>query len=130
MAAYGVQDIGRVLSIDPKTLRKHYREELDVGGTKANAQVAGYLSNAAKGGNVIHGTDILVEDPGALARSPAGAAAFRLDREKRSRRNDGRRTIRLDLPNGVRSRWSPSMRKRRPLWSGHSNVEAQIRARD
>ena len=28
--------------IDPKTLRKHYREELDLGEAKANAQVAGY----------------------------------------------------------------------------------------
>jgi hypothetical protein len=33
-------------------LRKHYRDELDLGETKANAQVGGYLYNAAKGGNV------------------------------------------------------------------------------
>jgi len=33
-------------------LRKHYREELDLGETKANAQVAGFLFNAAKNGNV------------------------------------------------------------------------------
>jgi hypothetical protein len=54
MAAYGIpeDDIARVLSVDPKTLRKHYREELDLGETKANAQVAGYLFNAAKNGNV------------------------------------------------------------------------------
>jgi hypothetical protein len=54
MAAYGIPelDIARVVSIDPKTLRKHYREELDLGETKANAQVAGYLFNAAKNGNV------------------------------------------------------------------------------
>jgi hypothetical protein len=54
MAAYGIPetDIARVLSVDPKTLRKHYREELDLGETKANAQVAGYLFNAAKNGNV------------------------------------------------------------------------------
>ena len=30
--------------IDPKTLRKHYRDELDLGETKANAQVAGFCS--------------------------------------------------------------------------------------
>jgi hypothetical protein len=41
-----------VVGVDPKTLRKHYRDELDLGETKANAQVAGYLYNAAKGGNV------------------------------------------------------------------------------
>jgi hypothetical protein len=54
MAAYGIPefDIARVVGVDPKTLRKHYRDELDLGETKANAQVAGYLFNAAKGGNV------------------------------------------------------------------------------
>jgi hypothetical protein len=54
MAAYGIPefDIARVVGVDPKTLRKHYRDELDLGETKANAQVAGYLYNAAKGGNV------------------------------------------------------------------------------
>jgi hypothetical protein len=40
------------MRVDPKTLRKHYREELDLGESKANAQVAGFLFNAAKNGNV------------------------------------------------------------------------------
>ena len=54
MAAYGIPsaDIARVIGIDPKTLRKCYRDELDMGETKANAQVAGYLFSAARGGNV------------------------------------------------------------------------------
>src|SRR4249919_626714 len=54
LAAYGVPeaDISGVVGIDPKTLRKHYREELDMGSTKANAQVAGFLFNAARNGNV------------------------------------------------------------------------------
>jgi hypothetical protein len=54
MAAYGIpeHDISRVVGIDPKTLRKHYRDELDLGETKANAQVAGFLFNAARNGNV------------------------------------------------------------------------------
>jgi hypothetical protein len=54
MAAYGIPetDISRVVGVDPKTLRKHYREELDLGETKANAQVAGFLFNAARNGNV------------------------------------------------------------------------------
>jgi hypothetical protein len=54
MAAYGIPeaDIAGVLGVDPKTLRKHYREELDFGETKANAQVAGFLFNAARNGNV------------------------------------------------------------------------------
>src|SRR3954454_23186858 len=54
MAAYGIPeaDISRVVHVDPKTLRKHYREELDLGESKANAQVAGFLFSAAKNGNV------------------------------------------------------------------------------
>ena len=54
MAAYGIPetDIARVVGVDPKTLRKHYRDELDLGETKANAQVAGFLFNSAKNGNV------------------------------------------------------------------------------
>jgi hypothetical protein len=54
MAAYGIPepDIARVVGIDPKTLRKHYRDELDLGSTKANAQVAGFLFNSARNGNV------------------------------------------------------------------------------
>src|SRR6187551_2014848 len=54
MAAYGIPepDISRVVGVDPKTLRKHYRDELDLGATKANAQVAGFLFNSARNGNV------------------------------------------------------------------------------
>ncbi len=54
LAAYGIPEdnISRVIGVDPKTLRKHYRDELDLGETKANAQVAGFLFNAAKNGNV------------------------------------------------------------------------------
>jgi hypothetical protein len=54
MAAYGIPeiDISRVVGVDPKTLRKHYRDELDMGETKANAQVAGFLFNSARSGNV------------------------------------------------------------------------------
>ena len=54
LAAYGIPeaDISGVVGIDAKTLRKYYREELDLGETKANAQVAGFLFNSAKNGNV------------------------------------------------------------------------------
>jgi hypothetical protein len=54
LAAYGIPeaDISRVVEIDVKTLRKHYRDELDLGTTKANAQVAGFLFNSARNGNV------------------------------------------------------------------------------
>jgi hypothetical protein len=51
MAGYGVPetDIARVLAIDPKTLRKHYREELDTGQVKATAKVAESLFHKATG---------------------------------------------------------------------------------
>jgi hypothetical protein len=54
MSAYGIPEyeVSRVVGIDPKTLRKHYRDELDLGTTKANAQVAGFLFNSARNGNV------------------------------------------------------------------------------
>jgi RNA polymerase-interacting CarD/CdnL/TRCF family regulator len=49
MAAYGVAEaaIARVLTIDPKTLRKHYRDELDTGQIKATAKVAESLFRKA-----------------------------------------------------------------------------------
>lgn len=49
LAAYGVPeaDIARVVGVDPKTLRKHYRDELDLGATKATAKVAEFLFRKA-----------------------------------------------------------------------------------
>jgi hypothetical protein len=49
IAGYGVPeaDIARVIGIDPKTLRKHYRDELDTGHVKANAKVAENLFRKA-----------------------------------------------------------------------------------
>ena len=51
MAGYGVPEIGiaKVLQIDPKTLRRHYRDELDVGQVKATAKVAESLFRKAMG---------------------------------------------------------------------------------
>ena len=45
------ETIARVLGIDPKTLRKHYRDELDLAKCKANATIGGALFNKAKGGD-------------------------------------------------------------------------------
>jgi hypothetical protein len=49
MAAFGIpeQNIARVVGIDAKTLRKHYRDELDTGQTKATAKVAESLFRKA-----------------------------------------------------------------------------------
>ncbi len=55
MAAYGVREeeiagsLGEA-GIDPKTLRKHFRRELDIGATKANATVAQTLYKLATSG--------------------------------------------------------------------------------
>lgn len=51
LAGYGVPEarIAGLLTIDPKTLRKHYRSELDHGHTKANAKVAENLFRIATG---------------------------------------------------------------------------------
>lgn len=43
--------IADVLGIDSKTLRKHYREELDQSLAKANATIGGALFNKAKAGD-------------------------------------------------------------------------------
>ncbi len=51
MAAYGVpeKDIATVVGIDPKTLRRHYRRELDTGSIKANSKIAESLYRKALG---------------------------------------------------------------------------------
>jgi hypothetical protein len=51
LAGYGVPEaeIAGVVGIDAKTLRKHYRPELDHGHTKANARVAENLYRKATG---------------------------------------------------------------------------------
>lgn len=45
------EDIARVLGIDAKTLRKYYRDELDLALAKANATIGGALFNKAKSGD-------------------------------------------------------------------------------
>jgi hypothetical protein len=55
MSGFGVPhtDIATFLDIDPKTLRKHFRVELDRGMTEANAKVAQSLfTMATQGKNV------------------------------------------------------------------------------
>jgi hypothetical protein len=51
MAGYGVpeRDIAGIVGIDAKTLRRHYRDELKHGHTKANAKVAESLFRKATG---------------------------------------------------------------------------------
>ncbi len=51
LAAYGVlqSEISKVIGVDDKTLRKHFRDELDTGSTRANAKVAESLFKRATG---------------------------------------------------------------------------------
>ena len=53
MAGYGVpfHQIASLIGIDEKTLRKHYRKQLDEGKAKANSQVGLSLFQQAKAGN-------------------------------------------------------------------------------
>ena len=45
------EDVARILGISPKTLRLHYRDELDLSLAKANATIGGALFNKAKSGD-------------------------------------------------------------------------------
>jgi predicted transcriptional regulator len=52
LASVGVrqEEIAKVLDITPKTLRKHFRRELDTGAIEANAEVAQTLYRMATSG--------------------------------------------------------------------------------
>jgi hypothetical protein len=54
LAGLGVpqDDIAKIIGCAAKTLRKHFRDELDRGVAEANATMAGYLFAAAKTGNI------------------------------------------------------------------------------
>lgn len=43
--------VARLLGIESKTLRKHYRSELDLGLAKANAKMGGHLFNKGLSGD-------------------------------------------------------------------------------
>ena len=47
------RQIAKLLGLSLNTLKKHYREELDLGLARANAVVSGTLFSAAKNGNVV-----------------------------------------------------------------------------
>ena len=57
MAGYGVTEaqIAGLIGIDSKTLRKHYREELDGAHVKANAAVGRFLYQNASGSTLKDG---------------------------------------------------------------------------
>lgn len=51
LSSFGIpqSEIAAYIGVDAKTLRKHYREELDISHTKANAQVGRFLFQNASG---------------------------------------------------------------------------------
>ena len=55
LAARGVphETIAPIVGCDPKTLRKYFRKELDIGMAEADAEVLGSLYENARGGNVV-----------------------------------------------------------------------------
>jgi hypothetical protein len=86
LAAYGVPetDIARVVGIDPKTLRKHYRDELDLGATKATAKVAEFLFRKAttEGPQCVTGAIFSMKTRGGWRETPqAHEVAFKPARE-------------------------------------------------
>ena len=76
LAGVGVRqdEIARIIGCAPKTLRKRFRDELDLGVAEANATVCGYLFAAAKAGNVT-AQHLLAEDAGALAGENGGGCS-------------------------------------------------------
>jgi hypothetical protein len=77
MAGYGIPEdvIARTIGpkgIDPKTLRKHFRRELLMGSTWANAQVAKTLFQMATSGKCILATIFWLKTR--MGWKPAGGA--------------------------------------------------------
>lgn len=54
LSGFGIPhaEIGRYMGIDPKTLRKHYRDQIDNGMTRANVAVLTSLHAQAVNGNI------------------------------------------------------------------------------
>ena len=74
LAAMGIShdSIAKVTGIAPKTLRKHFDQELSRGPTEANAQVAKTLYQKAIGGNVPACTFWLTHRAGWREQGPEG----------------------------------------------------------
>lgn len=64
LTTFGVpqEEIAEYIGIDPKTLRKYYREELDKSTLKVHARVASFLANAATGAALKHGVGATYRD--------------------------------------------------------------------
>ena len=78
LSGFGIpqDEIAKLIGIDPKTLRLHYAEQIELGGIKATAKVAQNLFNMACKPNARGpaGRDLLAARAGALVGVLAAAA--------------------------------------------------------
>lgn len=93
-------DIARIIGCAPKTLRKRFRDELDLGVAEANATVGGYLFTAAKAGNVT--AQIFWLKTRAHWREGTAADAQAADAQEPRADNDGNSQVLLVLPDNSR----------------------------
>jgi len=104
LSGFGIQEpeIAKYIGIDPKTLRKYYRQELDVGHIHANAQVARSLYNQAVGGNTTAAIFWLKARAGFSERLPSRDPKIlkRLDELEVEKRQAEIELIRRGLPSG------------------------------
>lgn len=78
-AAFGIphEDIAKVLGIkSPKTLRKHFRQELDLGAIEANARVAQTFLKMATSGNCPAATIFFLKSRARWTEQPAQEPAL------------------------------------------------------
>jgi len=64
LATFGVpqEEIAEYIGIDPKTLRKYYRDEIDKSVLKVHARVGSFLASAATGAALKQGTGASYRD--------------------------------------------------------------------
>ena len=95
MTASGIEQalISKALKIDEKTLRKHFREELDVGAVKVIARVSDSLVRQAMAGNVTAGIFFLKARAGWRDRPVDDAASKEASGKKAVAQADAERVV-------------------------------------
>ena len=85
LAGFGVpqDDIAKHLDIDPKTLRKHFRPDLDRGALEANAKVAQSLFQMATQGQNVAAAIFWMKVRGGWSEKPRPGPAGAEDAPKR-----------------------------------------------
>lgn len=96
LASFGVShdNIAKYMGFSDETLRKHYREQLDLGAIKANAKVGAFLYRQASGQALDDGT--------ATNRECLTAAMFWLKTRARWRETDEKDDGNTDVAAAIR----------------------------